>query len=101
MQRVLVDIAERPFRDAPAIRDAIAAQGQSYDHLARRFKRAAGVTPLQHVNGLRMQRARRLLRDTELPIAEIAARLGFDSAAYFSRLYRQVQGTTPSDDRSS
>ena len=45
--------------------------------------------------------ARRLLRDTDLPVSEIGRRLGFRSAAYFTRAFQQATAHTPSEFRSA
>jgi AraC family transcriptional regulator, regulatory protein of adaptative response / methylated-DNA-[protein]-cysteine methyltransferase len=62
-------------------------------HLSRLFTRHLDASPLQVAQSLRVQRAKRLLDDTDLPIALIAERSGFAStrrmSAAFSQLYRQ------------
>jgi AraC family transcriptional regulator of adaptative response / DNA-3-methyladenine glycosylase II len=62
-------------------------------HLARLFQRHVGASPSQTAKTLRLQRAKRLLDDTDLPITEIAYRAGFKSLrrfnAAFVDLYRQ------------
>jgi transcriptional regulator GlxA family with amidase domain len=64
--------------------------------LNRRFREAAGRTPMRFLQEVRMETASALLRNTNLPIAEIAGRVGYDSAAHFATLYRRLTGQTPS-----
>src|SRR5262249_35027343 len=64
-------------------------------HFARMFKQITGVTPHNYLANLRLERARKLLLETELPISEIAAMVGYQSQSHFTRLFRSVAGITP------
>jgi AraC family transcriptional regulator len=64
-------------------------------HFARMFKQIAGVTPHSYLANLRLERARKLLLDTTLPISEIAAMVGYQSQSHFTRVFRSVTGVTP------
>ena len=64
-------------------------------HFAREFKRATGTTPHQHLIKLRVERAKRLLADGELPLVEVGLRSGFSHQSHFTRLFRKWTGTTP------
>jgi AraC-like DNA-binding protein/quercetin dioxygenase-like cupin family protein len=59
------------------------------------FKKVAGMTFIAHVNRVRITHALRLLRETDLTIAEIAARTGFSDQSYFDRRFRQAFGKSP------
>jgi AraC family transcriptional regulator len=72
-----------------------AAAGLSTYHFARAFKLTTGETPHGYLGRRRIEEARRLLRETRLPIAEIAARVGFASQAHLTTRFRQVTGVTP------
>ena len=58
-------------------------------------------TPVQHLNELRVRRARDLLAHTHDPINDIAVACGFDSAQYFATKFRAATGQSPSDFRRS
>jgi transcriptional regulator GlxA family with amidase domain len=62
---------------------------------SRRFKNAVGQSPLAYGNGLKMQTARELLKDTNLNNSDIADHLGFKESDYFIRLFKQKNGMTP------
>ena len=70
--------------------------GVSQAHFARSFKRAFGVPPHRYLLTRRIERAVTLLRDTELPITEIAFRTGWQSLGTFGRIFRDITGDTPS-----
>jgi AraC family transcriptional regulator len=73
--------------------------GLSASHLARCFRQTTGKTLHAYVETVRMDRARKLLAETDMPIKEIAAASGFSTARYFSTAFRRVAGETPRDFR--
>jgi len=66
-----------------------------YSSFRKSFKQITGQSPNQYHLELRMERARNLLVMTLLNISEISDQLGFDSVAYFSRLFKKKQGISP------
>ena len=74
--------------------------GLSRRQLERLFRRHMGRTPAQYYLELRLERARHLLYQTDLPIMNIACACGFVSASHFSTCYRQMFGKTPRAERS-
>jgi transcriptional regulator GlxA family with amidase domain len=71
----------------------------SQRQLERLFRKYLGCTPTHYNQGLRMERARTLLRQTDHSITEIAISCGFSSASYFSTVYQRYFGTLPRHDR--
>lgn len=65
------------------------------------FRRQTGTTPRQYILQLRLEYARDLMMETELPIGEIAERAGFSDPFYFSRCFRKHFGIVPSVYRQS
>jgi transcriptional regulator GlxA family with amidase domain len=64
-------------------------------HFARSFKQAFGVPPHRYLLTRRIERATALLRDTDLPITEIAFQTGWGSLGTFGRIFRDVIGASP------
>lgn len=71
------------------------AAGLSRTHFARQFSEWTGLTPMQYLRQVRIDHARKLLGDVDLSIKEIAAMCGFKSPYHFSKVFRQVDGLTP------
>jgi AraC-like DNA-binding protein len=59
------------------------------------FKKVSGMTFVAHVTRVRINNALRLLRETDLTIAEIAGKTGFSDQSYFDRRFRQAFGKSP------
>jgi transcriptional regulator GlxA family with amidase domain len=70
--------------------------GVSEAHFARSFKQAFGVPPHRYLLTRRIERASALLRDTEMPITEIAFQTGWESLGTFGRTFRDITGESPS-----
>ena len=70
--------------------------GVNEDYLSRVFKRELGITPWEYLNRYRVFRAKELLEATSDSVGKVARKVGFSDAAYFSRVFRQVVGISPS-----
>lgn len=70
-------------------------------HFARLFKKITGTTPHAYLAALRIERARRLLAETDLPITEVGARVGYNSQSHFTKIFREATGITPHAFRAS
>ena len=71
--------------------------GVSEAHFARSFKDAFGVPPHRYLLTRRIEQASALLRDTDVPITEIALQTGWSSLGTFGRTFRDVTGESPSE----
>ncbi|MEN7430880.1 AraC family transcriptional regulator [Chromobacterium sp. TRC.1.1.SA] len=94
LQAVHSDLAA-PWR----LESMAARAGMSRSAFARHFRARVGDTPLNHLTGWRIQRARTLLRESWLPLAEVAARVGYDSDAAFQRAFKRLTGLPPGEYR--
>jgi transcriptional regulator GlxA family with amidase domain len=73
--------------------------GLSARQLDRLFAGKLGQSYAGHYRRIRLERARDLLRQSAVPITEIALGCGFSSASHFSRAYREAFGVTPASER--
>jgi transcriptional regulator GlxA family with amidase domain len=67
----------------------------SQAHFARSFRDAFGVPPHRYLLTRRIERAKTLLRDTEMSITDIAFQTGWKSLGTFGRIFRDVTGESP------
>jgi AraC family transcriptional activator FtrA len=63
--------------------------------LQRRFLAATGMTPMQYLQVVRIERSKDLLESGRLPVAEIADRVGYQDRVAFGRLFKKMAGMTP------
>lgn len=70
--------------------------GMSYSHFCSEFKRVVGVAPGQYRLKARMDYAKTLLLETEMPIKTIAAELGYSDPFVFSKQFKKETGYSPS-----
>ncbi|WP_254621318.1 helix-turn-helix transcriptional regulator [Stutzerimonas stutzeri] len=87
-----------PQEDWPVTRLA-QVSAVSVAHFAREFKKAFGVPPHRYLLTRRIERATALLRDTDLPIIEIALQTGWNSVGTFGRVFSDVIGESPGEFR--
>jgi transcriptional regulator GlxA family with amidase domain len=69
--------------------------GVSEAHFARSFKEAFGLPPHRYLLTRRIERAATLLRDTDLPVTDIAFQTGWSSLGTFGRTFRDITGESP------
>lgn len=69
------------------------------DYLARLFKKEVGMSIGAYLHECRIQEAKKLLLQAELPINEVAQRVGYDNFSYFSYLFRKRTGVSPNEYR--
>jgi len=73
--------------------------GLSDAHFSRAFKKSTGLTPSQYFTRLRMERARRLLRETSEPVIQVGLEVGYASPSHFAQVFRREVGVQPSEYR--
>ena len=94
LRRVMAFIEENYESDL-SLAELAQVGGISTFHFAREFKRATGTTPHQYLIKFRVERAKSLLAESEMPLVEVSSRAGFSHQSHFTRLFRRLTGTTP------
>lgn len=87
------------FRDEVRLGDLLRISGLSRPTFARQFKRHSGRSFSAFVNQLRLQAARRELRDGDRSVLDVALACGFRQVTFFNRLFRRELGCTPTEYR--
>jgi transcriptional regulator GlxA family with amidase domain len=76
-------------------RIAVAASGLPERSLKRRFRAAAGAAPINYVQNMRIDEAKRLLETGGASFEDVAGEVGYDTPAFFRRVFRSRTGFTP------
>lgn len=94
IQRVVEYIHDNLGQQLTLTELAFIANMSSY-HFSRTFKQATGMAPHQYVLYTRIERAKGLLLQGKLSVAEVATRVGFFDQSHFTRYFKRIVGVTP------
>ena len=94
-----IEIMENHIADPLTLADLARVVSVSARHLNREFGAGLGRSAGAFYRDLRLEKSRELLRQTDLPILEVAIATGFSSGAHFATAYSRRFGRTPSHDR--
>ncbi|HLH96485.1 MAG TPA: AraC family transcriptional regulator [Xanthobacteraceae bacterium] len=97
-KRIVEFIEAHLAEDLPLAALATLAQLSTY-HFARAFKRSFGIPPHRYHTNRRVERARALLANPAIAVADVAVEVGFGGASAFSAAFRKITGQTPTDYR--
>ena len=82
-----------------SVKQLAAVFGYSGKYLGKLFKKQMGKTVKEYINKKRLQKAEELLKKTDMPVANISARTGFNNVTYFNRLFKAAYGMPPREYR--
>jgi transcriptional regulator GlxA family with amidase domain len=92
---VLFHIGEHVDKVCP-MRELAEIMNLSEDSFYRFFKKTVGAAPKEYLISERLRRAKLYLLSTELSVAEISRLCGYDNSSYFSTLFHEKYGLSPS-----
>lgn len=93
-------IVSRDMRCALTLDDLAAACGYSRNHIIHAFKRETGMTPYAYILSLRLDAAKDLLRNSQLPVEQVAATCGFGSYINLYKEFKKREHCSPAKWRS-
>jgi AraC family transcriptional regulator len=93
--RLAVELMHAHMHRDLALEEIASAAHLSPFHFARLFKKLTGAAPHAYLASLRAARAQALLAETDLPVTEVGARVGYMSSSHFARAFRQATGLSP------
>ena len=93
--RLAVELMHAHMHRDLSLEEIAASAHLSPFHFARLFKKLTGATPHAYLASLRAARAQALLAETDLPVTEVGARVGYMSSSHFARAFRQATGLSP------
>jgi transcriptional regulator GlxA family with amidase domain len=98
VRELLVWIAEHP--NAPLTMSLLAGKLKMSERtVTRRFRAETGMAPMEYVTAVRLERARTLLEQSDLPVERVAANSGFGSSDSMQRAFAKKLGTSPREYR--
>ena len=99
--RKALDIIDQNFAKNLSLEDICNDLSVSKNYFSYLFKRETGMNLWNYLTEIRLNKARQLLRDTELRSYEIAFEVGYDNPSYFAKLFKKHENMTPGEYRES
>ena len=96
-----VDYMRNRIHSDISIEETAAYCGMSHPQFSRRFKETFGCSPIKYMTSLRIEKSKKYLSETDLPISQIAVMCGYENQFYFSRRFRETTGISPQQYRNS
>lgn len=97
--RLAKQYIQEHYADPITLEEVAEASGFSGSYFSTIFKKETGKGFNQYVTQIRMEEAKNLLRDTDLQVAEICRRVGYQDLKHFNRLFSKEAGLTPGEYR--
>lgn len=91
---------DKHYKDDITIKDVAQAVYLTPNYFANLFKEETGKTIISYLTEVRIEKAKQLLKTTQLKIYEIAAAVGYQDSKYFGQVFKKQIGITPNDYRS-
>lgn len=92
-------VVDNISNSALTLDDFANAMGMSRSVLYQKMKEKFDTTPMNFVQQIRLEQARKLMTETSMPISQISYQCGFSNPKYFSRCFRNLTGMTPKEFR--
>lgn len=99
--KTMLHFIQEHYGDELTLADIAQSANLSENECLRCFRAVIGVTPIQYVKQVRLQRSAELLMTTDQRISDIGAACGFQEMSYFSKIFREWKGCTPGEFRKS
>jgi AraC-like DNA-binding protein len=95
LTRRICDFIEAHLSEKISLDDLSSMAGLSHHHFARAFQHSVGIPPHKYLLRRRLEHVEKMLRDTQLPLSEIAQVAGFSDQSHLARHFRRVTGISP------
>lgn len=97
--KIAADYAARHYREAVGLGDAAEAAGVNSTYLSYLFSQEMGIGFANYLLNLRMEHVKKLLRETNLKMWQVAEESGFNDYHYFSKVLKKAEGMSPAQYR--
>ncbi|WP_432403209.1 response regulator transcription factor [Wukongibacter sp. M2B1] len=90
---------EKNYHRGVTLEDVADYVNLSTSYLSKLFKKELNINISKYITGRRVERAKEILENTDMPVLNIAVDLGYNESNYFSKVFKKVVGMTPSEYR--
>lgn len=97
--KIMKKYMQEHYRENLTLEEIAGAASLSASYASRLFKKTLGLSVMDHLRKVRMNEAKKLLRESEMQIDEIAVSTGYADAGYFAKVFRKTEHMTPSQYR--
>ncbi len=97
--RMAKQMMENEYMNPITVEDVSAKVGFSASHFSTMFKKETGVTFLEYLSGVRMRKAKEMLKESNKNIATICEEVGYSDVKYFTKSFRKHTGLKPNEYR--
>lgn len=97
--RFVIEYINKNYAEPLTIEDLLEKIHISKSYFSQLFKKATGTTFSDYLRDVRINRAKQLLRETELPVPWISEQVGYSDERYFRKVFRAVAGCSPNEYR--
>ncbi len=87
------------YEDAITVSDVASSLSLERSYFSKRYKEITGISPGEHLMELRIKKAKKLLENTNVPIKSVSYSIGISDPLYFSRLFKEKVGFSPTEYR--
>jgi AraC family transcriptional regulator len=94
--KLVLDFIANNLEESISLSQLATIAGMSPHYFSELFKQSTDCTPHNHVLVQRLERAKQRLRDPKCSVIEAGLDAGFQNASHFARIFRKLEGTTPS-----
>ena len=97
--KLVLQYIEEHYNEKLTVYDLASIIQMSEGHFSRFFKSFVRMSPIEYINSLRVDRAAKLLKETDKKIIDISMEVGFDHSSYFIKTFKRLKKCTPSEFR--
>ncbi|WP_309300115.1 helix-turn-helix domain-containing protein [Lentilactobacillus buchneri] len=97
----IVNIINDHYTESCTLKQIADSIGYDYVYLSKLFQKTINLSYTKYLNSFRISKARELLKNTSLPVTDIAFNVGYENLRTFNRNFKDVTGNTPAQYRKS
>ena len=95
IEKEMISYIQQNFMEKISLKEFSEQFHLSEKYISRYFKEHFHITLLQYITHLRLEHAKQLLQDTDIPVTEIAMQSGYQNVSYFIRSFKKTYGVSP------